>query len=249
MRHLLLVLLAALAIAAPAPAAAYETPIDGAGAAYEAVIRSGFPFDEAVSDPDFNVAYSRSAERLIAPTRWDLDGGGDWWVSYTLFWQDCSGDCTSRSHTFFFTVDYEGGGVSYMGDAGDPFPPSAPSSIAAWVTGLPAPVKPVRDPGAGDILLLAGFVIAILSLIFRAVRPLLPSRPAPSRRAVRRRQEWGRRLRFLLALSPILLAAALVVSMGLQFWELTGVVVALMAVFGVVLVAMLLSLIWRAAGR
>jgi hypothetical protein len=216
MRRLLLVLLASLAIAAPAPAAAYETPVDGAGAAYEAVIRSGFPFDEAVSDPDFNVAYSRSAERLIPPTRLDLNGGGDWWVSYTLFWQDCSGDCTSRSHAFFFTVGYETGQVTYMGDGGDPLPLSAPSSIAAGVTGLPAPVKPVRDPGARDILLFTGFAIAILSLIFRALHPLLPSRPAPSRRAVRRRQEWGRRLRFLLALSPILLVAALVVSMGLQ---------------------------------
>jgi hypothetical protein len=249
MRHLLLVLLASFAIAAPAPAAAYETPIDGAGAAYEAVIRSGFPFDEAVSDPDFNVAYSRSAERLIPPTRRDLDGDGDWWVSYTMFWQDCSGDCTSRSHTFFFTVDYFGGQVTYMGDAGDPLPPSAPSSIAAWVTGLPAPVKPVRELDASHIPWLAGFAIAILYVIFLALRPLLPSRFVPSRRAVRRRQEWGRRLRLLLALSPILLVAVLVVSMGLQLWELTGVVVALMAVFGVVLVAMLLSLIWRAAGR
>ena len=103
----------------------------------------------------------------------------------------------------------------------------------------PTPVNPIDEMEmTGAIIILGG---AVLLVIFQALRPLLPSRPAPSRRApsqraVRRRQEWGRRLRFLLALSPILLVAALIVSMGLQLWELTGVVVALMAVFGVLAV-------------
>lgn len=103
----------------------------------------------------------------------------------------------------------------------------------------PTPVDPIDEMEmVGAIIILGG---AVLLVIFQALRPLFASRPAPSRRApsqraVHRRQEWGRRLRFLLALSPILLFAALVVSIGLELWELTGVVVALMAVFGIFVV-------------
>jgi hypothetical protein len=98
---------------------------------------------------------------------------------------------------------------------------------------LPTPADPVEEMEiAGVLIIIGGFV---LLLIFQALRPLLPERRAPQRRQkgnLPRSREKSSPFPFLLALSPILLVAALVFSMGLQLWEITGVVVALMAVFG-----------------
>lgn len=100
---------------------------------------------------------------------------------------------------------------------------------------LPTPVNPGDDVKIAGAIIVLG--ILILLVIFQALRPLLPERRAPQRQEKRSRsrsQAKSSPLPFLLALSPILLFATLVVSMGLQLWEITGVVVALMALFGLI---------------
>lgn len=102
---------------------------------------------------------------------------------------------------------------------------------------LPTPVNTGDDVQIAGAIVVLG--ILILLVIFQALRPLLPERRAPQRQEKRSRsrsQEKSSPLPFLLALSPILLFATLVVSMGLQLWEITGVVVALMAGFGLLAV-------------